>query len=259
MANLFSKQASTYALGRAIYPKSLFSYLASLTPEHFLAWDVGTGNGQAAVQLADHYEKVIATDASEKQIQHALQHPSVTYAVTNPSMSEEHVRSLVGGEGSVDLVVCAQALHWFDLDTFYGHVRRVLRNPGGVIAAWAYQYPSVTPAVDSVLSKFKDAISMEWAPPIQYIIEGYETIPFPFAPVLSSGLTTTGPFQFECAKDATLGEYLSHLRSWSAVQKAIDSGRDVWSEYQQQLFADAWGDSPHRTVKWTLYTRIGTV
>jgi hypothetical protein len=202
---------------------------------------------------------VVATDANEKQIQHAVQHPSVTYAVTKPSMSEEHVRSVVGGDGSVDLVVCAQALHWFDLDTFYGHVRRVLRNPGGVIAAWTYQAPSVTPAVDAVLKDFNDGISQGWAPQVQYVLDGYRTIPFPFAPVLSSGLTTTGPFQFECAKEATLGDYLNHLRSWSAVQKVIDSGRDVWSEHQQQLFADAWGDSPQRTVKWTLFTLIGTV
>lgn len=51
MAQLFTKQAGTYALSRAIYPPSLFSFLASLTPHHALAWDVGTGNGQAAIQV----------------------------------------------------------------------------------------------------------------------------------------------------------------------------------------------------------------
>lgn len=291
---------------------------------------------------------MIATDASEKQIQRAIKHPSVTYTVTDPHLTEEDVRRVVGGDGSVDLVVCAQSLHWLDLDTFYGHVRRVLRNPGGVFAAWTYQYPSVTPAVDAVLRSFNDVISSEWAPQIQYIAEGYKTIPFPFAPVLRSEelarddvvpigtpgiiggersggpsegpddgvdvgprlpltesllkveklasseeiraltkeqceilnrgaeslsavfqgivgsgprfkLTTTGPFPFDCEKEATLDEYLMHLRSWSAVQKAIDSGRDVWSEHQQMLFADAWGDSRHRTVKWTLHTLIGTL
>lgn len=258
MAHSFTKQASTYALGRAIYPASLFKFLASLTPSHSLAWDVGTGNGQAAIKLADHYAKVIATDASEQQIHHATLHPNITYAVIHHQMAEQHVKPLVA-DGSVDLVVCAQALHWFDLDTFYGQVRRVLRNPGGVIAAWSYGYPSVTPAVDAVLSSFNDRISHDWAPQIQYIKEGYKTMPFPFAPVVSSKLTTTGPFPIECAKEATLVEYMSHLRSWSAVQKAIDAGRDVWSEQQQKLFTDAWGDSPRRTVKWTLNTLIGTL
>lgn len=51
MAELFAKQAREYALGRAIYPKSLFLYLASLTPSHGVAWDVGTGSGQAANQV----------------------------------------------------------------------------------------------------------------------------------------------------------------------------------------------------------------
>ena len=47
------------------------------------------------MQLADHYERVIATDANEKLIHHAVQHASVTYAVTSPQMTEENVRSVV--------------------------------------------------------------------------------------------------------------------------------------------------------------------
>ncbi|XP_024403115.1 uncharacterized protein [Physcomitrium patens] len=259
MAALFSKQAREYALARAIYPKSLFSYLASLTPSHAVAWDVGTGSGQAAVQLADHYEKVVATDASKQQIQQAAQRPNITYAVTNPHLTEEEVRTLVGDAETVDLVVCAQALHWFDLDNFYGHVKRVLRRPGGIIAAWTYQTPSVSPAVDAVLHDFNEKVFQDWAPQVRYIEEEYKSISFPFQPVVGSKLTTTGPFQFEATKQATLNEYLTHLRSWSAVQKAIDSGREVLNEQQQKLFADAWGDTPHRIVKWTLYTLIGTL
>lgn len=207
--------------------------------------------------MVEHYERVIATDANEQQLQHAIQHPNIKYAVTDPQMAEEHLHPLISSR-SVDLVVCAQALHWFDLDTFYKQVKRVLRNPGGVIAAWAYGTPSVTPAVDAVLSSFDEKIAHEWAPQTQYIREKYETLPFPFVPVAT--LSSVGPIPFECAKEVTLGEYLAHLRSWSAVQKAIDSGRhDVWSEHQQKLFADAWGDSPRRNVKWTLYSLIGTI
>ena len=53
MASLGVKwQAGAYSLSRAIYPKSLFSHLASLTPgSHSLVWDVGCGNGQAAVEV----------------------------------------------------------------------------------------------------------------------------------------------------------------------------------------------------------------
>jgi hypothetical protein len=44
----FSQQAGDYARYRPSYPAALVDYLASLTPRHDRAWDVGTGNGQAA-------------------------------------------------------------------------------------------------------------------------------------------------------------------------------------------------------------------
>lgn len=37
--------------GEPTYPPALFQKLASLTPQHDRAWDVGTGNGQAAITL----------------------------------------------------------------------------------------------------------------------------------------------------------------------------------------------------------------
>lgn len=48
MAELFIKQAGHYAEGRPSYPPELFEFIASKTPSQDLAWDVGTGNGQAA-------------------------------------------------------------------------------------------------------------------------------------------------------------------------------------------------------------------
>ena len=51
MAELFVKQAKQYADVRPSYPPQLFHFIASKTPSHHLAWDVGTGNGQAAKQV----------------------------------------------------------------------------------------------------------------------------------------------------------------------------------------------------------------
>ena len=48
MAELFIKQAEQYAEGRPTYPQELFDFIASKTPSHDLAWDVGAGSGQAA-------------------------------------------------------------------------------------------------------------------------------------------------------------------------------------------------------------------
>jgi hypothetical protein len=77
----FSKQAADYAKFRPGYPNELFAYLGSIAPSRKLAWDCGTGNGQAAVRLASVFDRVVATDASEKQIANSQPHPRVEYRV----------------------------------------------------------------------------------------------------------------------------------------------------------------------------------
>ncbi|KAM2280855.1 hypothetical protein ACFX1S_041527 [Malus domestica] len=104
MAGLFDKQADLYLDSRPTYPTEWYSKLADLTPHHTLAWDVGTGNGQAAVSVAEHYEQVIGTDVSEAQLQRAMPHPRVRYVHTPLTITDDELIALIGGENSVDLV-----------------------------------------------------------------------------------------------------------------------------------------------------------
>ncbi|KAL3591495.1 hypothetical protein D5086_010135 [Populus alba] len=85
-----------------------------------------------ALQVSEHYKQVIATDISEEQLKHAIRHPQVQYFHSPSSMSDDELVNLIGGENSVDLVVVATAVHWFDLEKFYPVVKRVLKKPGGV-------------------------------------------------------------------------------------------------------------------------------
>ena len=103
----FSKQAAGYAKFRPRYPQKLFEYLGRVAPSRQLAWDCGTGNGQAAVGLASLFDRVMATDASEKQISNAQAHQRVNYRVA--PAEESGIQS-----GTVDLITVTQALHWFD-------------------------------------------------------------------------------------------------------------------------------------------------
>src|SRR5215216_3947037 len=70
----FSKQAADYARFRPRYPREMFEYLGTIAPSRKVAWDCATGNGQAAVELAEVFDRVVATDASEKQIANAQPH-----------------------------------------------------------------------------------------------------------------------------------------------------------------------------------------
>lgn len=75
----FSELAETYSRYRPSYPKKLFEYLASICKQHQLAWDCGTGNGQAAISLADYFDKIIATDASKEQLEQSSKHPKIIF------------------------------------------------------------------------------------------------------------------------------------------------------------------------------------
>src|SRR6266498_4916115 len=108
----FSKHSQLYAQHRPQYPEEIYAYLASIAPGNSLAWDCGTGNGQAAIGLAKYFDKVYATDASAEQILRAYPYAKVDYSV-EPA---EHV-SL--GASSTDLVTVAVAIHWFNFDEFY--------------------------------------------------------------------------------------------------------------------------------------------
>ena len=168
----FSKQAAGYAKFRPRYPQKLFDYLGSITPTRQVAWDCATGNGQAAVGLASVFDRVIATDASETQIAKRQSHERVAYGVTPAENSG------IGSE-TIDLIMVAQALHWFDLDRFYVEARRVLKN-NGAFAASAYNLLHVEPAIDEVVNRYYYEVVGPFWPPERKLVEQFADLPFPF-------------------------------------------------------------------------------
>src|SRR4026207_2157360 len=77
----FSGHAATSAAYRPTYPPRLFAWLASVVAQRRVAWDAGTGSGQAAIGLAGPFERGIATGASGAELAHAAAHPRVEYRV----------------------------------------------------------------------------------------------------------------------------------------------------------------------------------
>lgn len=239
----FSKQAETYAQYRPQYPDEIYAYLASVSPGLSLAWDCGTGNGQAAVGLAKHFDKVHATDASAEQISRAYQNEKVDYHV-EPA---EHV-SL--NDSSTDLVTVAVAIHWFNFDEFYREVKRVLR-PNGIIAAWTYNLTEITPEIDQLVEEYyKGILDGYWPERIRYLEEKYETLPFPFEEI--------APPAFVMEINWNLIQLAGFFNSWSATQRyKADKGHHPLEIIWPKLTA-AWGDENEpRLIRWPLHFRVG--
>jgi ubiquinone/menaquinone biosynthesis C-methylase UbiE len=237
----FSKQSQLYAQHRPKYPEEIYAYLASIAPGTSLAWDCGTGNGQAAVGLAQYFTRVYATDASAEQIARAQAHEKVEYHV-EPA---EHV-SL--GDSCVDLVTVAVAIHWFNFDEFYREARRVLR-PGGILAAWTYSFTEISPEIDALVRRYYyDVLKGFWPERIHFLEEKYETLPFPFEEIT--------PPSFAMERQWDLDQYAGFLDSWSATQRYKEQEGHHPLEVIWDEMSAAWGDQPRR-VSWPLYFRIG--
>jgi SAM-dependent methyltransferase len=168
----FSKQAADYAKFKPRYPQTLFDYLGSIAPSRQVAWDRGTGKGQAAVELASVFDRVIATDASDTQIANALSQERIDYRVAPAENSGI-------GSDTINLIMVAQALHWFDLDRFYAEVRRVLKN-NGVFAASAYNLLNVEPAIDLVVNRYYYEVVGPFWPPERKLVEHFADPPSRF-------------------------------------------------------------------------------
>lgn len=230
--DLFSGHAELYAQARPTYPESLIAEITALAPGRARAWDTGTGNGQAARLLAGHFDHVHATDASAAQIEQAEPHPGVTFAA-------EPAERCSLGESSCDLVLVAQALHWFDLDLFYAEVQRVLRS-GGVLVAIGYGWFYVDSVVDEIVGRtLLKPIESFWASNNWLLIEGYRTIPFPGEEVR----LTPAAIHLAWRRD----QFLDYVRSWSAFKRWTEASPGAWRAASDEL-GSTWPDHEVRHV-----------
>ena len=241
----FSQQADRYIRFRPRYPRELFAFLATLPREPRRAWDCGTGNGQAAVALAEHFEEVVASDPSARQIEHAAAHDRVTYLVATAERCPLP-------DDSVDLVTVAQAVHWFDLDRFFAEVRRVGRG-GSVLALWTYGLATISPEVDRVVGRLYSEILGDYWPPERRLVEDrYRSLAFPFDEISPPPFTMTARWN--------LDELLGYLSTWSSAQKYQEKHGASALDLIRDDLAAAWPSAEEkRWVEWPLVLRVGRI
>ena len=237
----FSKQAEAYSQYRPSYPDLLFQHIYTHCSAFDCAWDVGCGNGQVTNILAKKFRNVTGTDISNQQLQYAQNRPNITYKVGEAETLEL--------KQQFDLITVAQALHWFDRESFYKNVKKHLK-PEGVLAVFGYGHAQIDEQVNPVLDRlFYEILDDYWDPAIRLVKNEYRDIEFPFHELDS-------PAFFYHAK-WSLEQLLGFFESWSAVQTYKDKvGKDPVDIIRNDLVS-TWGSDKVKTIKFPVFLRLG--
>lgn len=140
----FSNRVANYIQYRPGYPREIVDHLAAecgLSKDHIIA-DIGCGPGQSAVPFLENGNQVIGVEPNSAMRQAAVECLSefpgfraVEGSSTATTLDDE----------SVDIVIAAQAFHWFDPEPTRAEFRRILRPGGWCVLMWNERQLDSTP------------------------------------------------------------------------------------------------------------------
>ncbi|MFP2996297.1 class I SAM-dependent methyltransferase [Spongiivirga sp. MCCC 1A20706] len=244
MKDHFSSHADDYVKYRPTYPSDLYRFLEAEVPNKNVAWDCGTGNGQVAFQLAKRFCQVYATDISQQQLDMALTKDNIEYSV---QAAEETTFS----NDLFDLVIVAQAIHWFNFEKFYAEVRRTARKNARICVV-GYGLIKICPEVDNIIGDFySSVIRPYWDDERKFIDENYKTIPFPFKEIQTP--------KFVNKHRWNLNHLIGYLNTWSAVKRFIKENNHNPIDDLKIQIEKYWGDTEIKQVNFPILLRLGKI
>ena len=240
----FSEHASAYAKYRPGYPPELYTFLLGLVKERNIAWDCATGNGQVAVELSNHFDKVYATDISEAQLKNAHVKDNIFYSIARAESTEFP-------DDFFDMITVAQAIHWFDFHAFYTEANRTMK-PGGILAVMGYGLLKTGEDTDAIIGHFyKNIIGPYWDKERKYVDENLTTIPFPFEEIATPILIN----RFEWSLDDLLG----YFSTWSAVQHYIKANNEDPVAIIRKSLEEKWPAGSTRMITFPVLLRVARI
>ena len=243
--DLFSDHSDLYVKYRPTAPKELYGYIYSFVKNFDTAWDCATGNGQAAVVLAEDFKKVIASDISEAQMSKAPLRDNIEYVHCS-------AESTPFDENSFDLVTVSQAYHWLNFAEFRKEVLRVAKEDA-VIAIWTFHRHAVDDddVNTAVRAFYKDVTEPYWEYERRFVDEKYETIEFDYEPLPSR--------EFEAVLQWTRDDLLGYISTWSALRNYTKAyGGSLLPVIEKEL-RSLWPANEAKRVIFPVYLRIGRV
>ena len=126
-AAIFETVAATYADHRPDYPEEAVRWLVGGDGRPMRVLELGAGTGKLTKTLSGLGHHVIATDPSSAMLAQLVR------AAPRSHVTLARAEDIPLPPATVDVVIAAQAFHWFDQRRALPDVARVLR-PGGTLA-----------------------------------------------------------------------------------------------------------------------------
>ena len=127
-ADIFGEVADAYERSRPGYPSQAITWLVGPDPRRVLDLGAGTGKLTRALVAAGH--DVVAVDPSAPMLDMLRRNlPAV-------NARKGSAEALPVADADVEVVVVAQAFHWFDQDRALTEIARVLRPGGRLGLVW---------------------------------------------------------------------------------------------------------------------------
>lgn len=243
-ADHFSSVAKSYAAYRPRYPPELAASLAQLCAARELALEVGCGSGQLTASLAPQFARVLATEPSQAQLDAAPRIANVEYRCAPAEATG-------APDASADLVVAAQAAHWFDWPAFVAETARVART-GALVALVSYGIVDLDGDAGAIVAHYyRETLRGYWPPERRHVENGYAELAWPWPPVAAPALAMRATW--------TRDELLGYVTTWSATVALVDRLGPAPFESLRADIARAWpGDEP-REIRWPLTLKLARV
>ena len=131
----FTGKAQAYAEARPGYPDEVVEYVCKLAPTSAIFADIGAGTGKFTELLARYGNEIYAVEPNadmRKQL-------AITLTLfPNVKIVDGTAEATTLSDYSIDVITCAQAIGWFDLNAFRGECHRIGKS--GVIIVSIYHY-----------------------------------------------------------------------------------------------------------------------
>jgi SAM-dependent methyltransferase len=138
VTNRFSDRVDNYVKYRPHYPAEVIDFLKAekIISENCVVADIGSGTGISAELFLKNNCKVFGVEPNEP-MRHAAETILQNYSDKNLFISVNGKAEDTGLEDhSADVIVCAQAFHWFNNDWFKRECKRILKPNGIVVLMW---------------------------------------------------------------------------------------------------------------------------